>query len=220
VVEHDGISPFGGEIPAPLSVRSHSKSQTLASSTKRAALSLMQQFEVVPELAKTKAAARQPARFSQKTGRPYQRALKPSGSSIPNCFLCQRGLSADTVGDFGEFTLVGANGGQVVWLADEIEGAEGFPDLFVAGIHGSDLGASGQSRSRRYGERTDAAADGRAEFRCLLIILQLCHQAALVDGGSYFIRVCDPARAGSDDSRGLQQRDDLCPARRVNRADE
>src|ERR1700676_5518237 len=59
------------------------------------------------------------------------------GGAVADGFFGEEGLLAEAAGDFGEFALVGTDGGQVIGLADEIEGAEGFPDLFVAGVHGS-----------------------------------------------------------------------------------
>src|SRR6266436_6666405 len=94
------------------------------------------------------------------------------GDAVADGFFGEEGLLADAAGDFGEFALVGADGGQVVGLADEIEGAEGFPDLFVAGVHRGDLGASGYVCSRGYGERADASADRRAHFERLLAVLR------------------------------------------------
>ena len=65
------------------------------------------------------------------------------GSAVADGFFGEVGLLADAVGDFGEFALVGADGRQVIDLTDEIEGAESFPDLLVAGIDGGDFGAGG-----------------------------------------------------------------------------
>ena len=65
------------------------------------------------------------------------------GGALADGFFSKVGLLADAIGDFGESALVGPDGGEVVDLADEIEGAEGFPDLFVAGVNGCDFGAGG-----------------------------------------------------------------------------
>jgi hypothetical protein len=65
------------------------------------------------------------------------------GGAVADGFFCKKGLLADTVGDFGEFALIGTDGAQVIDLADQVEGAESFPDLFVAGVHGGDIGAGG-----------------------------------------------------------------------------
>lgn len=70
------------------------------------------------------------------------------GSAVADSFFCEVGLLSDAVGDFGEFALVGANGQQVVDLTDEVEGAEGFPDLFIAGIDGGDFSAGGYVGTR------------------------------------------------------------------------
>ena len=78
-------------------------------------------------------------------------------------------MLAEAVGDFGEFALVGTDGGEVVWLADEIEGAKGFPDLFVAGVHRGDFGAGGYHDAGWDADRVDAAADWRAHIRCPLM---------------------------------------------------
>src|SRR6267378_4282985 len=83
--------------------------------------------------------------------------------------------------------------------------ADGFPDLFVTGVHGSDLAPSRHGRSRGYGDGADAPADGRAHFDRLLAVLrgdrravdlQLGNQAALMDGGSHFVGVGHAASAG------------------------
>ena len=81
-------------------------------------------------------------------------------------------MLADAIGDFGEFPLVGTDDREVVGLADEVEGAEGFPNLFVAGVNCSDFGASGYLRAWNHEERADAAADGRAKLDGLLAILR------------------------------------------------
>ena len=138
-------------------------------------------------------------------------------------------MLADAIGDFGEFTLVGTDGGEVIGLAGEVEGAEGFPDLFIAGVDCSGFGTSGYVRARGYEEGADAAADGRAELEGSQLVLgrfyggvdlKLGDQAALVDGGSYFIRVRNAASKGSYDSGGLEQGDDVGTAGCVTKTDE
>src|SRR6267142_1236871 len=120
-----------------------------------------------------------PIRRAQHAAPLTKREWRFGGIAGPNGLVCgavadgfvgEEGLLADAAGDFGEIALVGADGGQVVGLADEIEGAEGFPDLFVAGVHRGDLGASGYVCSRGCGERADASADGRAHFDRLLAV--------------------------------------------------
>ena len=81
------------------------------------------------------------------------------GGAFANGFFREKGLLADAVGDFGEFALVRTDGREVVGLADEIEGAESFPDLLVARVHAGDLGTRGYVRARSYGEGADAPAD-------------------------------------------------------------
>jgi len=134
------------------------------------------------------------------------------GGAFADGFLCEESLLADAVGDFGEFALIGADGGEVVNLADEKEGAESFPDLFVAGINGGDLVADGYACARDYGEGADASGDGGAEFGGLLTVLrgvrwaiglQFGNEPALMDGGTDFIGIGDPAGAGGHDSGGL-----------------
>ena len=134
-------------------------------------------------------------------GKDKKRALV--GGAVVNGFFGEEGLLADAVGDFGEFALVGADGGEVVGLADEVEGAEGFPDLFIAGSDGGDFGAGGYARARSYRESSNASGDGGAKFGGLLAILKFCDQAALVDGGSNSVGVSDAAGGGSDDAGGL-----------------
>src|SRR5580693_3454985 len=132
--------------------------------------------------------------------------------AVADGFFGEEGLLADAVGDFGEFALVGTDGGQVIGLADEIEGAEGFPNLFVPGIHDGDLGSGGHLGARGYGEAANPAADGRAEFyglqailrgNCRAVDLNFCDEPALMDGGSDFVGVGNAAGSGSDDSSGL-----------------
>ncbi len=64
-------------------------------------------------------------------------------SAVEDGFFGEEGLLANAVGDFEEVALVRANGRKVVNLADEKEGAEGFPNLVVAGVDSSDFGAGG-----------------------------------------------------------------------------
>src|SRR5260370_25679692 len=144
-------------------------------------------------------------------------------------FLGEEGLVAGAVRDCGEFTPVGTDGGEVIGMADEIEGAEGFPDLFVTGVDGGDFGASGYVRARDHKEGADAAADGRANLVrsrfvlggvCGGVDLKLCDQAALVDGGAYLVGVCDAACNGSSDSGGLQEGDDVGAAGGVTKTHE
>jgi hypothetical protein len=118
------------------------------------------------------------------------------GGAVADGFFGEEGLLAEAVGDFGELALVGADGGEVVGLADEIEGAEGFPDLFVARGDNGNFGACGYVRTWSHEESADAAGDGRAKFEGSQLVLgrfdggvdqKLYDQAALVDGGSYLI---------------------------------
>jgi len=118
------------------------------------------------------------------------------GGAVADGFFGEEGLLADPVGNFREFALEGADSGEVVWLADEVEGAEGFPDLFVAGGDNGNFGACGYVRTWSHEESADAAGDGRAKFEGSQLVLgrfdggvdqKLCDQAALVDGGSYLI---------------------------------
>ena len=143
-----------------------------------------------------------------------------AGSPLADGFFGEEGLLADAIGDFGEFALVGTDGGQVIGLANEIKGAKSFPDLFVAGVHGGDLGTSGYCSSRSYEQSANAPADGRAEFRGLRAILQFGNQAALMDGGSHSIRIHHTASTGSDDPCRLQEGDDVWTTARVAKANK
>jgi len=67
------------------------------------------------------------------------------GGAVADGFFGQSGLSADAAGDFGEFAGIGADGGEVVCLADEVECAQGFPDLLVARVHRGDFGSGGHT---------------------------------------------------------------------------
>ena len=67
-------------------------------------------------------------------------------------------MLAEVVGDFGDAALVGADGGEIVGLADQVESAEGFPDLLGAGIDGGELRA-GRYNGSTYRLRYDAAND-------------------------------------------------------------
>src|SRR5258708_18736058 len=83
---------------------------------------------------------------------------KPSvGGAFADGFFGEEGLLADAIRDFGESTLVGTDGGEVIGLADEIEGAEGFPDLFVTGVNGADFAANGYVRPWNHQEGAHAA---------------------------------------------------------------
>src|SRR5260370_4622878 len=140
------------------------------------------------------------------------------GGAFADGFFGEEGLLADAIGDCGEVALVGTDGGEVIGLADEGEGAGGFPDLVVTGVDGGDFGASGYARARDHEEGADAAADGGAEFNGLVTVLRgirrgvdlkLGDQAALVDSGAYFVGVCEGGWNGSSDSGGLQEGDDV-----------
>src|SRR5205823_12078583 len=103
--------------------------------------------------------------------------------------------------------------------ADDIQRAQGFPDLFVAGIDGGDFGASGNDGTSWGADRVDAAADRRADFERRFAVrrigggrrrgLKFGDDAALADGGPRAGRVDDAARAGREDVGRLQERDDL-----------
>jgi len=71
----------------------------------------------------------------------------------------QSGLLAHTVRNVGKFAFIGTNCWQVVGSADKVEGAEGFPDLFIAGIDGGDLGSCSDNHSCWNIDGTDAASD-------------------------------------------------------------
>ena len=81
-------------------------------------------------------------------------------------------MLAEAVGNFGELALVGADGAEIINLADEKEGAEGLPDLVVAGIDGSDFGARGDMRIDGDRKRSNAAADRRTDFDDLVAVLR------------------------------------------------
>ena len=127
-------------------------------------------------------------------------------------------MLADAVGDFGEFALIRSDDGQIVNLADKKEGAEGFPDLLVARVDSGDFGAGGYMRARCHKEDADAAADGRPKLEGSQFVLggfhggvdlNFCDEAALVDGGASLIGIRNAARKRSNDSGGLEKRDDL-----------
>ena len=94
------------------------------------------------------------------------------GGAVADGFFSKVGLLADAIGDFGESALVGPDRGEVVDLADEIEGAESFPDLFVAGVNSGDFSAVGYSCARDHGQCADTSGDGGAEFDGLLTVLR------------------------------------------------
>src|SRR5260370_41900150 len=95
------------------------------------------------------------------------------GGAVVDGLLGEKGLLADAGGDFGELAFVRADGGEVIGLADEIEGARGFPHLLVAGVDGGDFGAGGYGRAWGYGESANAAADGGTEFGGLRLLATL-----------------------------------------------
>ena len=129
-------------------------------------------------------------------------------------------MLADAVGDFGEFALVGADGGEVVGLADEVEGAESFPDLLVTRGDSGDFSAGSDVCAGGNRQRSNAARNGRAKFVGLIASLELGDEAALVDDCADFVGVGHVAGSSGDDYGGLQQSDDLRTACRVAEADE
>src|SRR5882762_10426367 len=96
------------------------------------------------------------------------RALLGMGSgAVADGFQGERSLLADAVGDFREFPGVGTDCREVVHLAYEVEGAQGFPDLFVAGVHRGNLRSGGHGRSGSDRDGVNPAADGGAQLRGL-----------------------------------------------------
>jgi len=67
--------------------------------------------------------------------------LREGGGAAADGFFSEEGLLTDAGGDFGEFAFVGADSREVIGLADEVEGAKGFPNLLVTGIDGGDFSA-------------------------------------------------------------------------------
>src|SRR6266853_4406300 len=84
-----------------------------------------------------------PAKEGQSTARSMRIGSWMSGGAFADGFFGEEGLLADAVGDFGEFALIGTDGGEVIHLTNNKKGAEGFPDLLVARIDGGDFRASG-----------------------------------------------------------------------------
>src|SRR6202030_3283108 len=102
-----------------------------------------------------------------------------AGSSSDG-FFGGDGLQTDVVRDVGEVALVGANCAEILGLTDEIEGAQGFPNLFVRGIDDRDFRAGCQIGAGA-GDRANASGDWGANFRNLLVaVLQFGDQTALV----------------------------------------
>src|SRR5713101_2840578 len=91
------------------------------------------------------------------------------GGAVADGFFGEEGLLADPVGNFREFALEGADSGEVVWLADEVEGGvaadhrrrivEHLEECFVEGGAGSvlahDPGISVANFFDRVGGKTD-----------------------------------------------------------------
>ena len=77
--------------------------------------------------------------------------LRPTGA-VADGFFGERGLLADTVGDLGGVALVKTNDRQVFGAANDIECAQRFPGLVVAGVDAGECGAGGHT-----------TADGRGE---------------------------------------------------------
>src|SRR6266702_5116644 len=136
-------------------------------------------------------------------------------------FFGEKGLLAHAVGDFGEFALVGTDGGKIVHLADEVESAKGFPNLLVARIDAGQFGPYGHARSRCHRNRPDAPADRRTQLhRLLMSVSEFDDEAALMDGGSHLVRVDHVARNGSSNSGRLQEGDDLRTTGSISKADQ
>src|SRR5206468_2024583 len=205
----------------------HLQSREIVSPSNRPGRSERESFQVGPEHGYT--LCRYPFARAFDVFRGSEDADSGMGGAFADGFFGEESLLADAVGDFGEFALIGANSGKVIGLADEIKRAEGFPDLLVARVDGSDFGARGYVRARCHEEGADAAADGRTKFegsRFVLggfrggIDLELGNQTSLVDGGSRFIGIRNVACEGSDDSGGLEERDDLGAAGIIAKADQ
>src|SRR5262249_40298016 len=93
-----------------------------------------------------------------------------------------------------------------------------FPDLLFTRGNDRQLNSSGDGCARGYGGLAYSPADRRARFDCLLSVLKSSHQTSLMNKGSRFIDVKDPAGDGRLNSDGLQQGYDLRPARRIAKA--
>src|SRR5262249_50196124 len=115
--------------------------------------------------------------------------LVGSGGAVADGLGGESRLLADVVGDLGEITFVGLNSGKVVRLADEVEGAQGFPDLVGAGLESGDRGAGNNVLSDLDSEGGDVARHGRADVRGPAACVELGDQAALVHGRIYFVQV-------------------------------
>ena len=101
-------------------------------------------------------------------------SLGRGGGAGADGLLGEQGLLADAVGDVARFALVGANRRQVFGAADEVERAQGFPDLLVAGIDDGNFLAGGDAGPRDSGERVETAGDGRAQISRLFAAVAEC----------------------------------------------
>src|SRR5207244_8084645 len=107
----------------------------------------------------------------------------------------------------------------VLGAADDVQRAQGFPDLFVAGSDDGDCLTGGDAGSRGGRERVDAAADRRAQIRPLFgAVAEFGDDAALMDGGAWSVCVDDMTAEWGDDVNRLEQRHDLRAARCVAEA--
>jgi len=133
----------------------HLQSREIVSPSNRPGRSERESFQVGPEHGYT--LCRYPFARAFDVFRGSEDADSGMGGAFADGFFGEESLLADAVGDFGEFALIGANSGKVIGLADEIKRAEGFPDLLVARVDGSDFGARGYVRARCHEEGADAA---------------------------------------------------------------
>ena len=99
--------------------------------------------------------------------------------------------------------------GKVLGLADEVESAQGFPDLLDCGIDGRQFrsGLDGLTGLRE--ECANPSGDRGTDFDGLLVVLQFGDQAALADRSAGTVGIDDAASDGRRDFSGLQECDDL-----------
>src|SRR5260370_26662474 len=121
--------------------------------------------------------------------------------SFLDCPFGLNRLLTQPLRNFGQLSLVGTDRGQVLQLANQIQGAKGFPDLFFAGFDGSNRSSWNYSGAGRRRKCTHAAGNRRTQFAVLLAVtvLQFRDESPLMDRWAHPRGIHDPAAGGSGD---------------------
>src|SRR5258708_40262537 len=94
--------------------------------------------------------------------------------SASYCLVRLDRLLANVVGDIRQVALIGANGGKIVGLPDQVKRAQGFPYLVGRGIDYSQFRPCGKVDADT-GHGADSSGDRGTDFGDLLVpVFKLC----------------------------------------------